>query len=74
MKERITWVIEDHICKNCGGRILRSVTGAGMTPGGNPLYRCADCGANGYALDEICWCGLHHRNQTMEPYQCLPWF
>ena len=41
-----TWAIEDHLCRSCGGRILRCVKGNGMTPGGNPLYKCADCGYN----------------------------
>lgn len=30
------WVLADHLCSACGGRILKCVKGMGMTPGGNP--------------------------------------
>ena len=35
---KLTWALEDHLCRSCGGRILRSVSGAGMTPGGDPRH------------------------------------
>ena len=68
-----TWIIEDHLCSNCGGRILRCVN-PGMTPGGNTLYRCADCGQSGYSLGgpKICWCGHKHRMQSSRGFRCLP--
>lgn len=70
----ITWALEDHICRACGGRILRSVNGAGMTPGGNPLYKCSCCGKSAASMgpDSLCWCGLRHRAQGATPYRCLP--
>lgn len=70
----ITWTITDHLCRYCGGRVLQSASGAGMTPGGNPIYRCADCGKKSSAMlpDVICWCGLKHRGQEEAPYRCLP--
>lgn len=72
MSREITWKLTDHICRNCsGGRVLRSVTGAGMTPGGNSIYRCADCGASGYATDEICWCGFRMKNQRDNGFICM---
>lgn len=54
--------------------MLRSVS-AGLTPGGNPMWRCADCGASssGVSPNVICWCGFSHRNNAMiTPYVCLP--
>lgn len=69
-----TWKLEDHLCRSCGGRILRCVTGNGMTPGGNPLFKCADCGEciSGISPDVLCWCGFHHRNQHAKAYKCVP--
>lgn len=67
-----TWVLVDHLCRKCGGRILKCVTNNGMTPGGNPWYKCADCGNEhaGHPSD-LCWCGMSHRNQSDTPYVCL---
>ena len=67
----ITWSIEDHICRDCGGRILRSVTGAGMTPGGNSIYQCADCGKKAHKANDVCWCGYMQRSNNMRPYRCF---
>lgn len=74
MKGR-TWAIEDHLCKGCGGRILRCVAGNGVTGGGNPVYKCADCGNAQSAMgpDALCWCGFHHRmNHNATAYVCVP--
>lgn len=70
-----TWAIEDHLCKDCGGRILRCVSGGGPTGGGNPIFKCADCGksTSGMMPDVLCWCGFHHRgNHHLSGYHCLP--
>lgn len=71
---KMTWAIEDHLCRHCGGRVLRCVTGGGPTGGGNPIFRCADCGrgASSIGPDVICWCGFAHRNNHDGAYQCLP--
>jgi len=72
---KMTWVLEDHLCKKCGGRILRSASGAGMTPGGNPVFRCADCGASTVAMgpEDLCWCGFAHKhNHNATAYRCVP--
>jgi len=69
-----TWEIIDHLCRRCGGRVLKC-TNTGMSPGGNPLYRCADCGSSGTHIspDVICWCGMSHRGQHQDtPYICIP--
>ena len=70
-----TWVLEDHLCRICGGRILRCVRGNGITGGGNPIFRCADCGASGAAMGPqgLCWCGFSHRQQSANSYQCVPY-
>jgi len=72
---RQAWVLEDHLCRACGGRILRCVSGGGMTGGGNPIYLCADCGASRAQMgpDELCWCGFSHRRQSIQAYKCVPY-
>lgn len=71
----MTWTIVDHLCRSCGGRVLKSATGAGMTPGGNPIWKCADCGASKSSTgpDGVCWCGFSHRNNhSSTAYVCQP--
>jgi hypothetical protein len=71
----MTWSLEDHLCRGCGGRILRCVKGQGMTPGGNPLFKCADCGNATASMgpSALCWCGFSHRqNHGDHGYICLP--
>ena len=65
--------LTDHLCRYCGGRVLQCIN-TGPSPGGNPEFRCADCGKSSYGLgpDCICWCGFKHRNQTESAYKCLP--
>ena len=74
MCAEITWALTDHACRKCGGRVLRSVTGAGMTPGGNSIHRCADCGAQTWRMgpNDICWCGFSHKGSRDNPYRCIP--
>lgn len=75
MKDKRTWAIEDHLCKSCGGRILRCASGGGPTGGGNPIYKCADCGASSSAMGPsvLCWCGFSHRgNHNSTAYVCQP--
>ena len=68
------WALEDHLCRKCGGRILRSVSGAGATPGGDPVFMCASCGFAMAAIGPyaVCWCGFGHRNNEPGAYRCLP--
>ena len=69
--ERFT--LEDHLCRSCGGRVLRLLN-HGPTGGGNPIFRCASCGvaASGLGPEGICWCGFGHRNNPTGAYQCRP--
>jgi hypothetical protein len=67
-----TWSPTDHACRECGGRVVM-VHGHGPTGGGNPIWRCADCGI---ALADmgpecICWCGFSHKGQADTPYRCV---
>ena len=75
MSDQRTWAIENHLCRGCGRRILRCVTGNGITAGGNPIFKCADCGKATAAMsaDALCWCGFSHRgNSHATAYRCLP--
>ena len=69
-----TWKLVDHLCMTCGGRILQCISGGGPTPGGNPIFRCADCGntTSGFGPQALCWCGFSHRGQNATAYKCLP--
>lgn len=75
MAVRQAWELENHLCRSCGGRILRCIRGNGITGGGNPIYRCADCSANAAAMgpEVICWCGFHHKRQNISAYVCVPY-
>ena len=66
------WVPLDHACRECGGRIVE-VTNAGPTGGGNPVFKCADCGfgSSGMGPSCICWCGMQHRGQSDPQYTCI---
>jgi hypothetical protein len=69
-----TWYIEDHVCRFCaGGRILKCASNQGMSPGGNPLYKCSDCGKTVFGMDcsNLCWCGQAFKNQFDNAYTCL---
>ena len=70
-----TWILEYHLCKKCGGRILRCVTGNGVTPGGNPVFMCADCQTAMVDMGPecLCWCGFSHRRQDLNGYRCVPY-
>lgn len=72
MSKELKWEIEDHICRKCGGRILRCVSPV-ITGGGNPLFRCADCGASaaGFTPEVLCWCGFKQKGQTKSAYVCV---
>lgn len=69
-----TWAIEDHLCRGCSGRILRCVRGNGVTAGGNPVFKCADCGEAKASMTphDLCWCGLRHKHNQRAAYMCLP--
>lgn len=74
-KKQITWSLTDHMCRTCGGRVLQSASGVGATGGGNPLFRCADCGVctSGMGPNCLCYCGFEHRRASTQTnaYRCV---
>lgn len=75
MSKVMTWELSDHLCKWCGGRVLRCVGGAPISGGGNPTWKCADCGKSAAAMgpDVLCWCGYSHKhNHNATAYVCQP--
>lgn len=69
------WSLQDHLCRDCGGRILRCEKGAGPSPGGNPLWKCADCGraTTSMQASALCWCGFSMRQNLGDTaYVCQP--
>lgn len=74
MSKVMLWALADHLCKGCGGRILRCVSGGGPTGGGNPIWKCADCGASvsGMGPEVLCWCGYSHKHNHSTAYICQP--
>lgn len=71
--EKLRWVLTDHACRNCGGRVMQSASNV-VTGGGNPLYQCADCeqGGAGTGPSVICWCGYNQRGNWGDyPYTCV---
>ena len=75
-KEKVmTWALTDHLCKVCGGRVLRCVSVCGPTGGGNTIWKCADCGRSAAAIgpEVLCWCGFSHKhNHNATAYVCQP--
>jgi hypothetical protein len=71
-KHQETWRPTDHACRECGGRVVQ-VTNAGPTGGGNPLWRCADCGIGSADTGPscLCFCGFRHKGQDVPVYMCV---
>ena len=62
----LRWILTDHRCRACGGRVLQATAGAGPSGGGNPLFCCADCGISTSSMTpaSLCWCGLKTGGET----------
>ncbi len=75
MAREETWALEPHLCRDCGGRIMRRVGGpAIMTAGGNPMYRCVGCGKGraDMGCSSLCWCGYSIGGSRGSAYTCQP--
>lgn len=62
----MTWEIEPHVCRQCGGRILsREVEDA-------TEYRCSNCGATatGHRASVLCACGIKLRGTVDAGLRC----
>jgi hypothetical protein len=72
-RPNVRGILLDHICKDCGGRIMQ-VVGHGPTPGGNPVYLCTLCGRSKITgFGDLCWCDFSHRSgHWASAYMCLP--
>lgn len=72
--ETISYRAVPHVCRKCGGRVGRAVSGQGPSPGGNPLWRCFNCGEAQTGIEPhcICWCGLKFRGEVVSKYECVP--
>jgi hypothetical protein len=46
------WIVTDHVCRLCLGRVLELDSGTGETG-----VRCAECGEEGPAWRALCCCG-----------------
>jgi len=55
------WKIVDHVCRGCFGRILVSAHQA----------RCADCGASGKTVQDVCACGTPLRTKVNAGLRCI---
>jgi len=62
--EEALWVITDHVCRFCFGRVLRSQDGA--------LVRCADCSAQvkNKKVTELCACGQEYKTGGPVALKC----
>lgn len=44
-----------------------------LTPGGNSIKRCADCGSSSADfMRQDCWCAMAMRGSEPGAYQCVP--
>ena len=68
-----TWELLDHMCRHCGGRVVKQVTGGTPSGGGNPLYMCSLCGEGSCAMgpDVVCWCGSAFRGGEPGAFHCV---
>lgn len=68
-----TYKLTDHMCRDCGGRILTQATPDTITGGGNPIWRCSNCGAKTASMNAypLCWCGAHWRGGESMNFSCI---
>lgn len=62
----MTWEIEPHVCRQCGGRVLsRDVED-------ETEYRCSNCGATarGRRVSVLCACGIKARGVVDAGIRC----
>ncbi len=63
------WALTAHVCVVCMGRILERalLSGPGIAPGKERVYRCADCGVerDGVTPAVLCACGLKLKGRQL---------
>ena len=69
---KTTYILLDHICKGCSGRMLQN---AQRGPSGDSLlnFRCSDCGeANrGSRIEDFCMCSRPSDFDGKEIFKCI---
>lgn len=64
------FVLLDHICRVCYGRLIAEVNGDGKRKG---TVRCSDCGLEEQGDHRaLCCCGVKLRNGKNAGFRCLP--
>jgi len=74
MKKRATragrpigWMLTDHACRYCGGRVLSSIDSLGQH-----LVRCAECGTELHGeVQDLCACGERLNNGKPAGFRCV---
>jgi hypothetical protein len=70
MKKQPTYMLPDHVYRNCGGRILLEPRAGGAIVG--ECYICADCEETHFGdVSGLCWCGFGQRHQPPGEYLCM---
>jgi hypothetical protein len=60
------WVVLDHICRACFGRLLKSTDRDGTI-----VIKCADCETEAYErVENLCCCGAKLRNGRRAGLKC----
>lgn len=73
MNSKNRYLLVDHICKSCGGRVAMQVSPSVVTGGGNPMFACTGCEqeASGSDPRAICWCGdAYNYGESKRVYTC----
>lgn len=63
-----TWVLTDHVCRHCFGRVLSR----GL-PDARTLFQCANCGTQmtGLNVGDLCCCGLTNNKGADARFRCV---
>jgi len=63
------WLITDHICANCFGRVLKRA----MPKSPVDVYRCSECGTlvESNEVTDICCCGLKLKSGEDMGLRCM---
>jgi hypothetical protein len=72
MKKQHAYMLTDHACRNCGGRILLGPGGGAGAAMVGERFICADCEETHFGdVSGLCWCGFGQRHQQPGEYLCM---
>lgn len=61
------WVITDHVCRSCFGRVLGRTDKDGLT-----VHRCSNCGTEAPGpVTAVCCCGMALRSGKSAGVRCV---